>query len=200
MFTPGLSRLNECMIFLQCPGREIFIHRENKTSVGRFVVEEFFEFDGVFILNWNKRLDLRPDLLLCFPKRHTAIDKDNGRIRYGIDGWCLNQHITNSDLAMTQKFVITKLRFQVADAGNYGKQFIDRIVAQVIRCSMCRLALGSDLHFKATLMSAIDEHFCRLTNDNKIRFDLGIHFNKCIGRDAVTPLFHIPKVIRGPSL
>src|SRR5687768_16058867 len=64
LFTRGLSCLNEWVILLQRPCREIFIHRKNEASIGWLVVKEFFQFDRIFIFIRNQRLDLCPDLLL----------------------------------------------------------------------------------------------------------------------------------------
>ena len=37
-------------------------------------------------------------------------------------------HIADGDLAMTQKWVVTQLRLQVADARDNGQQFVDGVV------------------------------------------------------------------------
>ncbi len=39
-------------------------------------------------------------------------------------------HVADGDLAMTQKWMITKLRLEVADARDDWEQFIDRVVAR----------------------------------------------------------------------
>src|ERR1700752_1692450 len=70
----------------------------------------------------------------------------------------------------------------------------------MIRRSMRRLSPGRDLHLKPAFMTTVNKHLRRLTDDDEIRFDLWIDFNKCIGGNPVTPLFHVAKVIRGPSL
>ena len=61
------------------------------------------------------------------------------------------------------------------------------------------LALGCDLHLQPALMPAIDLHFGRLANDDKIGLDFGINFHKGVRGNAVAPFFHIAKVIRRPA-
>src|SRR5688572_2420083 len=118
MFTRQLSRLDERMILLQCPCREIFIHGENKSCIGRLVIKEFFQFDGIAIFFRDQRFDLRPNLLFGFSKCHAAVNKNDGFIRHCVDGWGFDMQITDRNLPMTQKRMIAKLWFEVANASN----------------------------------------------------------------------------------
>src|SRR5215216_4843690 len=113
------------MIFLQCPGGEIFIHRENKSCIGRLIIKEFFKFDGIAIFLRDQCFYLCPNLLFGFSKRHAAINKDDSRIGHSINGWCLYEHITNSDLAMTKERMVAELGLEVTDARDDRKQFIN---------------------------------------------------------------------------
>src|SRR5688572_18575136 len=62
LFTRQLPSLDESVIFIQCPGREILVHRENKSGIGGLIVKEFFKFDCFLIIIWNKCFDLGPNL------------------------------------------------------------------------------------------------------------------------------------------
>src|SRR5687767_8356897 len=70
----------------------------------------------------------------------------------------------------------------------------------MMRGGMRRLPAGRDLQFDAALMPAVYLHFGRLTDDHEIRFDFGIHFDKCVGSYAVAPFLHISKVIDSPAV
>src|SRR5215207_7737760 len=126
-----LPRLNEWVILLQSPGREIFIHWEHESSVGGLIVEEFFHFDSVSIFAWDERFHLRFDLFLGFSKRHAAVNEDDCFVWYGIDRRCLHVQVADSDLSMTQKRMISELRLKVANASNDRKQFIDRVITEM---------------------------------------------------------------------
>ena len=125
MFTRQLSRADERMIFLQCPRGEIFIHGENESSVRRLVIKKFFEFDAVFELFGDQRLDLRPHLLLRFAERHAPINEDDRLIRHRVDGRRFDVHVADGDLAMPEKFMVAELRFEIADARVRGDWWVD---------------------------------------------------------------------------
>ena len=95
--------------------------------------------------------------------------------------------------------MVAKFGFEVANASNDGQQFIDRIIAKMIARGMCGPAFGGHFHFKTAFVTTIHVHLGRFANDNEIRFDLRINFNECVGRDAVTPFFHVAKIVGGPA-
>ena len=65
---------------------------------------------------------------------------------------------------------------------------------------MCTAAARRHLHLQPALVPAVHLHARGLANHHKVRPHPGIQLHKSVARDAVAPLFHVAKIIRGPAI
>src|SRR5579859_5253339 len=103
-FERFLSSVHDLMIFGQGPRRKDFIEFEDEPGVTWLLVMKQFHFDirAVF----DKLLYLGQDTVRGFPEGHTAVNEDRRLVRDGVDGRCLDVHIRDRDLAMSEERII----------------------------------------------------------------------------------------------
>ena len=89
---------------------------------------------------------------------------------------------------------------QLADLRDDRHHLVHGIVAQVMRRRVRRPAAGGDLQLDASLVTTIDLHLGRLADDDEIGLDLRINFNEGVGRNTVTPFFHVAEVVGGVAI
>ena len=95
--------------------------------------------------------------------------------------------------------MVAQFGAQIPHPCDDGKNFVDRVIPQLIAGRMGRAPLGHDLHLHPPFVPAVHLHLRGLADDHEIGAD-ALHFDEGVGRQPVAPLLHVPEIVRGDPL
>src|SRR5450759_5104363 len=130
---------------------------------------------------------------------HTAVNVEAALVGNSVKRGGTGADVSHRDGTRTKKWIGTALEFlvQALNTLDKGNGFIKGIVAAFGRAGMTTAPLKGDADLGTPTMATINIHPGRFADDDEIRTNAFV-LNQGIAGDAITPFFHIAKIIERP--